>query len=302
MLEQCSHVTDQRWHLCAPPGSGKTLVGLELARRLGGRTLVLSPTTAIRDQWLGATALFGAEPRTFASTDLARPAWLYSVTYQLLGNPGQAERELRDAARRLWLAEVAERAGDSAADRVAVVERDEPKRAKRELNRHVRVLRRSLASGEDIGLAPDQLLGPGTAELIDRNAALEITCLVLDECHHLLDWWALVVRALVERLDSAAVIGLTATLPDPGTAREELNYTGLLGPVDAELHLAAMVAEGGIAPWRDGLHVTGLDPDEAAFLDSWATSFGERLDAVLLGEPFIEWAVARIETADRNLF
>jgi superfamily II DNA or RNA helicase len=297
LLELCSHVTDRRWHLCAPPGSGKTLVGLELARWLGGRTLVLSPTTAIRGQWLASTAMFGADPNTFASTDLDRPAWLYSVTYQLLGNPGQAEQELRDAARRLWLAEVTAQAGDSAADRVAVVERDDPRRAKRELNRHVRALRRSLATGEEVGLAPDQLLGPATAALIERLAALEITCLVLDECHHLLDWWALVVRVLVERLDSVAVVGLTATLPDPGTAREELNYTGLLGPVDAELHLAAMVAEGGIAPWRDGLYVTELEAEEAAFLDSWATSFCARLDEVLLDEPFIGWAVARIENA-----
>jgi superfamily II DNA or RNA helicase len=297
LLDLCAHVTDGRWHLCAPPGAGKTLVGLDLARRVGGRTLVLSPTTAIRDQWLDAISLFGGDPDTFASTDLDRPAELYSVTYQLLGNPGQAEDDLRAAARRLWLAEVEARTGDAAADRVAVVERDDPKRARQELNRHVRALRRSLATGEHLGLAPEQLLGARTAELVERLATMKIACVVLDECHHLLDWWALVASTLVERLGEVAVIGLTATLPDPGTAREELNYTGLLGPVDAELHLAAMVAEGGIAPWRDGLRVARLAPEEAAFLDDWATAFGERLDSVLLGEPFIGWAVGRIENA-----
>ncbi|MDQ3788397.1 MAG: hypothetical protein M3422_14290, partial [Actinomycetota bacterium] len=94
LLELCEHVTDRRWHVCAPPGAGKTLVGLELARRHGTRTLVLSPTTAIRDQWRAAVALFGAVPREFASTDLDRPAQLYSLTYQLLGNPGAAADEL----------------------------------------------------------------------------------------------------------------------------------------------------------------------------------------------------------------
>jgi hypothetical protein len=301
LLELCSHVTDRRWHLCAPPGAGKTLVGLDLARRLGERTLVLSPTTAIRDQWLGAISMFGGDPDAFASTSLDRQAQLYSVTYQLLGNPGEAERELHDAARRLWLAEVTAQAGEeTAAARIATVERDDPRRAKRELGRHVRALRRSLGTGEHLDLEPAQLLGARTAELVERVAALDIGCLVLDECHHLLDWWALVVSALVDRLAAVrpvAVIGLTATLPDPGTAREELNYTGLLGPVDAELHLAAMVAEGGIAPWRDGLRVATLEPDEASFLDTWATSFAERLDDVLLGEPFIEWAVGRITNA-----
>ncbi|WP_291410388.1 DEAD/DEAH box helicase family protein [Actinophytocola sp.] len=301
LLERCSHVTDRRWHLCAPPGAGKTLVGLELARRHGGRTLVLSPTTAIRNQWRTAISLFGGDPDTFASTTLDRPARLYSVTYQLLGNPGRAESELRDAARRLWSADVAAQVGaDAAQRRIAAVERDDPKRAKTELTRHVRALRSSLRTGEDVGLDPTQLLGAGTSALIDRIAAMDITCLVLDECHHLLDWWALVVNTVVERLSElrpVAVIGLTATLPDPDSAQEELNYTGLLGPVDAELHLAAMVAEGGIAPWRDGLRVAELEPAESRFLDTWSTSFAERLDTVLLSEPFIDWAVARIATA-----
>ncbi|MFI7678591.1 hypothetical protein [Actinophytocola sp. NPDC049390] len=297
LLDLCGHVTDRRWHVCAPPGAGKTLVGLELARRHGTRTLVLSPTTAIRDQWRGAVALFGAVPAEFASTDLDRPAQLHSLTYQLLGNPGAAADDLRAAARRLWLAEVATKLGEDAArDRVEAVERRDPARARKELGRHVRVLRRSLASGEDVGLPAEDLLGERAAALIDRIAGLGIGCVVLDECHHLLDWWALVVNALVTRLDDVAVIGLTATLPEPGSVQEGLNYAGLLGDVDAELHLAAMVADGGVAPWRDGVRVAELAPEETAFLDTWATSFAARLDEALLGEPFIAWAVARVES------
>ncbi len=299
LLELCGHVTDRRWHVCAPPGAGKTLVGLELARRHGTRTLVLSPTTAIRDQWRGAVALFGAVPRQFASTDLDRPAQLYSLTYQLLGNPGAAADDLHAAARRLWLAEVAAKVGEDAArDRVAAVERREPARARKELGRHVRILRRSLATGEDVGVPAGDLLGGRATKLIDRIARLGVGCVVLDECHHLLDWWALVVNALVTRLGDVAVVGLTATLPEPGSVQEGLNYTGLLGDVDAELHLAAMVADGGVAPWRDGVRVAELAPEETAFLDTWGTSFAGRLDEVLLGEPFIGWAVARVESEE----
>ena len=39
-------------HLLAPPGSGKTLMGLELAVRNGRRALVLVPTTVIGAQWI----------------------------------------------------------------------------------------------------------------------------------------------------------------------------------------------------------------------------------------------------------
>jgi superfamily II DNA or RNA helicase len=51
LLELAGHVCDRRWHLCAPPGAGKTLIGLELARRVATPTLVLAPTIAVRDQW-----------------------------------------------------------------------------------------------------------------------------------------------------------------------------------------------------------------------------------------------------------
>ncbi|MCW2932155.1 MAG: helicase conserved C-terminal domain protein [Actinomycetia bacterium] len=37
-------------YLVIPPGSGKTLVGLEAGRRLARRTLVLCPNTAIQAQ------------------------------------------------------------------------------------------------------------------------------------------------------------------------------------------------------------------------------------------------------------
>ncbi|MGI8332799.1 DEAD/DEAH box helicase family protein [Actinomadura scrupuli] len=42
-----------------PPGSGKTLVGLEAARRLGRKTVVFVPNTAIQSQWIAHWERFG---------------------------------------------------------------------------------------------------------------------------------------------------------------------------------------------------------------------------------------------------
>ncbi|HEY3502402.1 MAG TPA: DEAD/DEAH box helicase family protein [Actinocatenispora sp.] len=42
---------DHRFFAVLPPGSGKTLIGLEAARRIGRRTLVLTPNTAVQGQW-----------------------------------------------------------------------------------------------------------------------------------------------------------------------------------------------------------------------------------------------------------
>ena len=50
-------------HIVAPPGSGKTLLGLEIVRRLGRPALVLAPNTAIQGQWLRAAAASGPRVR-----------------------------------------------------------------------------------------------------------------------------------------------------------------------------------------------------------------------------------------------
>ena len=47
-----THLADNRLHIVAAPGSGKTILGLEAFRRLGKPAVVLSPTTTIRDQWI----------------------------------------------------------------------------------------------------------------------------------------------------------------------------------------------------------------------------------------------------------
>ena len=39
------------FHIVAPPGSGKTIVGLELVRRFGRPAVVFAPTTTIQTQW-----------------------------------------------------------------------------------------------------------------------------------------------------------------------------------------------------------------------------------------------------------
>ena len=44
-------LADGKFNIVAAPGSGKTILGLEMIRRLNKPCLILSPTTTIRDQW-----------------------------------------------------------------------------------------------------------------------------------------------------------------------------------------------------------------------------------------------------------
>lgn len=73
-------------HVVAPPGSGKTILGLELMLRSGRKTLILAPTLVIREQWIERLVQdFGAEADPhWISRHLQQPAQLTVCTYQAL--------------------------------------------------------------------------------------------------------------------------------------------------------------------------------------------------------------------------
>lgn len=80
-----SHLEDNHLHIVAPPGSGKTVLGLEVALRINKPTLVLAPTLAIRNQWIQRFCeLFLQTNQTpdWISKDIHNPKFLTVVTYQ----------------------------------------------------------------------------------------------------------------------------------------------------------------------------------------------------------------------------
>ncbi|MEK6344145.1 MAG: hypothetical protein V4737_09930, partial [Curtobacterium sp.] len=90
VLDRVPVVPGDPVHVVAPPGAGKTLLGLLLAGRHGARALALAPTATIRSQWArSATALDGGAA---VSEDPDAPGDLTVLTYQMLsvletGNP-----------------------------------------------------------------------------------------------------------------------------------------------------------------------------------------------------------------------
>lgn len=82
------YLKDGRINIVAAPGSGKTILGLELIRRLNKPCLILSPTTTIRNQWgerfeENFKGTDGAE-KPAVSFDLRACTPITSVTYQAL--------------------------------------------------------------------------------------------------------------------------------------------------------------------------------------------------------------------------
>ena len=82
------HIKDGKINIVAAPGSGKTVLGLELIRRLNSPCIVLSPTTAIRQQWGERfKGMFLSDENDFLkyfSNDLHDIKLLNSITYQAL--------------------------------------------------------------------------------------------------------------------------------------------------------------------------------------------------------------------------
>ncbi|NER15037.1 DEAD/DEAH box helicase family protein [Leptobacterium flavescens] len=79
------HLSDDHLHIVAPPGSGKTVLGLEVTLRLNKPALILAPTIAIRNQWVKRFCeLFIQvdQKPDWISKDIHNPKFLTVATYQ----------------------------------------------------------------------------------------------------------------------------------------------------------------------------------------------------------------------------
>ena len=85
-----------RLHVVAPPGSGKTVLGLYVWSDLVRKpALVLSPNSAIQAQWAARTSLFDLDGKDkFISTDSKNPGMLTSLTYQSVTAPGKGGEDI----------------------------------------------------------------------------------------------------------------------------------------------------------------------------------------------------------------
>ncbi|KAB2809970.1 DEAD/DEAH box helicase family protein [Phaeocystidibacter luteus] len=87
LAELETHLSDDHLHLIAPPGSGKTILGLEVMLRLNKPTLILAPSIAIRNQWIHRFCelfLQTSEVPDWISHDIKAPKFLTVATYQAL--------------------------------------------------------------------------------------------------------------------------------------------------------------------------------------------------------------------------
>ncbi|HST39681.1 MAG TPA: DEAD/DEAH box helicase family protein, partial [Conexibacter sp.] len=288
-------------HIVAPPGSGKTVIGLEIARRLGRPALVLCPTTAIQQQWGNALGLFGG----------AADAPLFAHTYQAICRTADPGGALQAAALERLAAERARDTAigiDAARAELDGYEGAARRRLARDVATVTATLKREIARGEHLDLAAHDLLGPGAAARLAELQARGVRTVLLDECHHLVSTWGYLVRAVIAALgDDVHVVGLTATSPLDLSGEEAALYADLLGEVDFEIPTPAVVKEGYLAPYQElALFTTPLESER-----EWLQQHHARFQALLdrLHDPappgsaeeelsFGAWVIARIRYRD----
>lgn len=281
----------KRCYVVMPPGSGKTVVGLEVARRLGRKTVVFGPNTAIQSQWVKQWGDFDPPAPASMSTTFSGP--LTALTYQPLctletddldelAGPNDATLQSPDEA------------ADEGADETNGA-RGRRERSDRAAERH---RRRQLVVHGGNRAALLGLLHPNGRKLIERmKAAGEIT-LVLDECHHLLEMWGYLVQAVVDELGGRVfVVGLTATPPGEMGAREAELYDRLFGHADFEVVTPAVVKEGELAPYQELAYLTEPLPTEREYMAAQSQRFDDLvhnlLDPTFATRPFLDWLHAR---------
>jgi superfamily II DNA or RNA helicase len=293
-------------HIVAPPGSGKTLLGIEIVRRLGHPALVLAPNTAIQGQWLRAAASFGPHGPALVGSEPG--ATIACLTYQSLAQLDDPDAALAGLAQRRWDIERARTTGrdelavgaEAAAWTGAAAER-----RRRQLTRIVATLKREIARGQHDGVDFTQLLGAGARERIAALRRGGVATVVLDECHHLASMWGYVVRAMLEELGETHVIGLTATPPGELTGAETELYDGLLGPVDFEIPTPAVVKDGYLAPYQELAWITEPLASELDWLADHDLRFQELVTGLLDEDPALPhslggWVILRVRERSRE--
>lgn len=213
------HLGDNKLHIVAPPGSGKTVLGLEVMLRLNKPTLILAPTLAVRDQWIERFCeLFLQVDSTpeWISKDLYAPKFMTVSTYQ----------GLHAAFNNLKTEE--EEEGEE--------EQEAKKTSKTTSNRNAN-------------------------SIVNALKKLNVKTIIVDEAHHLKKEWWKSLDYLEDNL-KPVIVGLTATPPYDVSGFEWGRYISLNGPIDDEIFVPELVAEGDLCPHQDYIYFNMPAADE----------------------------------------
>ncbi len=245
-----ANLEDNHLHIIAAPGSGKTVLGLEVAIRLNKPTLIFAPTVAIRNQWIQRLCelfLQQEEAPEWISQNIKKPAFLTVVTYQGL---------------------------HAACTNTTIKEEMGEEENENETNeRHINKL-------------ADEAKEIDTKKISSLLKAQKVGTIILDEAHHLKNEWWKDLMAIKEALNPT-IVGLTATPPYDVSFPEWQRYLELNGPVDAEITAPELVVEGDLCPHQDYIFLSTPTKEENHFIFELRQKAIRLFDEILKDETLI---------------
>ncbi|GIR33786.1 MAG: hypothetical protein CM15mP47_0120 [Methanobacteriota archaeon] len=255
VIEPQLDIQGKHLHIVAPPGSGKTVLGLYVWANLVRKpTLVLSPNSAIQAQWAARTDLFDLDGKDeFITTDPKKPGLLTSLTYQSITMPKRGGEELNEAAIDLWTENLI--SNEEALDEENALGWIEDLKIKNSdyYEERLSVYRKKVR--DEFSKHGNALwtLSESAKNNLQRLKEIGIGMIILDECHHLLHHWGRVLTEVREYFDNPIVLGLTATPPDFQHYDEEdaKRYKEFFGEIDYEVPVPALVRDSNLAPYQD---------------------------------------------------
>ncbi len=278
LKELKTHLDDNKLHVVAAPGSGKTILGLEVARQLNRPTLVLAPSIGIKDQWPEKLLDFmpTKEMPPWISKDIKNPSFFTVSTYQGLhvaytgkmdesGEEEEGEEEtaqdggdeklrpptLKGFLKKKEILTPKDEAPQTPPSKVAAEKeavqpspKVSPEKAKKVVD--------EAASKED-GKKAQKTAGvrKGKVDIIALLKSAGVRTIVVDECHHLRSAWWTSLNAVVAALDNPTIVALTATPPYDVDPAEWDRYVQLCGPIDAEINVPELVKVQNLCPHQD---------------------------------------------------
>ena len=257
-------------HIVAPPGSGKTVLGLYVWSDLVRLpTLVLSPNSAIQAQWAARTSLFDLDGKEeLISTDPKKPGLLTSLTYQSITMPKRGGEELNEAAIELWTDNLISK-GEAIDEENALAWQDDLKiRNNDYYEERLSIYRKKVR--DDFSKHGNALwtLSETSKNTLQGLKDVGIGLIILDECHHLLHHWGRVLTEVREYFGNPIVLGLTATPPDFSTVEEQdaERYMEFFGEIDYEVPVPALVRDSNLAPYQDLSYFVRPDTKELKYI------------------------------------
>ena len=225
------HLRDDKLHVVAAPGAGKTTLGIEVISRLNRPSLILCPTNTIKNQWKERirTSFLQEKDYGIVSTDIRKPGYITVITYQaLLAAFCGFDEEPED-------------------NRPEDEERTE-KEYSITTSRRFR-----MDKAEDI-------IG------ILKSAHVSLLC--FDEAHHLRKEWWKALTYLNEHLKPEQTLALTATPPYDADFNEWKRYQELCGDIDEVISIPELVKNGDLCPHQDFIHFSQLHQRERELLEN----------------------------------